>query len=406
MPDHFDVTIIGTGPGGYVCAIRAAQLGMKVAVVEKDKTFGGTCLNVGCIPSKALLHASELFEEAMVQHTIDLEDVARVRAGSPLLADLEIRLPHLIESLDRARIASLGARPEGVVTTQHAAPAASGGSRTPLAPVSSLAIDAQLTRRWLVAFLRDEVTRRRGFTKAIVGLSGGVDSAVVAALAAEALGPENVIAVRMPYRTSSPDSLAHAQLVIDALGISARTVGISAAVDGYAVASGGTLSPARLGNVMARTRMLTLFDLSAAEQALPLGTSNKSERLLGYFTWHADDAPPVNPIGDLFKTQVVALARQLGVPDVILAKPPTADLVSGQTDEGDFGITYAKADTILHWLLKGYDSARIGVLGFTPAEVELVRKRLDSTHWKRKLPTVAVLSQTAINEFYLRPVDF
>jgi NAD+ synthase len=152
--------------------------------------------------------------------------------------------------------------------------------------------------------------------------------------------------------------------------------------------------------------MVALFDRSAALGALPLGTGNKTERLFGYFTWHADDTPPVNPIGDLFKTQVVALARHLGVPEVILAKPPTADLVSGQTDEGDFGITYAKADAILHWLLKGYDSARIGALGFKPGEVELVRQRLASTHWKRRLPTVAVLSQTAINEFYLRPVDF
>ncbi|MEP6589848.1 MAG: NAD+ synthase [Gemmatimonadota bacterium] len=371
---------------------------------EGGKNFPGGSLMAG--PDGDVLVRAELFEEATVQHTIDLEDVARVRAGSPLLADLEIRLPHLIESLDRARLASLGARPEGVVTSQHAQPAASGGSRTPPAPVSSLAIDAQLTRRWLVAFLRDEVTRRRGFGKAIIGLSGGVDSAVVAALAAEALGPENVIAVRMPYRTSSPDSLAHAQLVIDALGISARTVDISAAVDGYAAASGGTLSPARLGNVMARTRMLTLFDLSAAEQALPLGTGNKSERLLGYFTWHADDAPPVNPIGDLFKTQVWALARRLGVPDAIINKPASADLVQGQTDESDFGITYPRADAILDLLLQGHGEHAIASAGYTEAEIALVRKRLDSTHWKRKLPSVAMLSQTAIGEYYLRPVDY
>jgi len=158
--------------------------------------------------------------------------------------------------------------------------------------------------------------------------------------------------------------------------------------------------------VMARMRMITLFDLAAKHRGIPLGTGNKTERLFGYFTWHGDDTPPVNPIGDLFKTQVIALARHLGVPDSILAKPPTADLVSGQTDEGDFGITYAKADAILHWLLNGYDASGIEALGFTSAEVELVRRRLDSTHWKRKLPTVAVLTQTAINEFYLRPVDF
>ncbi len=255
-------------------------------------------------------------------------------------------------------------------------------------------------------FLRDEVSRQRGFEQGLVALSGGLDSAVVAFLAAEALGPANVTAIRMPYRRSSPESLAHAALVVKQLGIGMETIDISAAADGLSASLPGRPDPARLGNILARLRMVALFDRSAALHALPLGTGNKTERLFGYFTWHADDTPPVNPIGDLFKTQVVALARHLGVPAPILAKPPTADLVSGQTDEGDFGITYPKADTILYWLLRGYDGARIEALGFTAAEVELVHRRLDSTHWKRKLPTVAVLSQTAINEFYLRPVDY
>ncbi|MGH7606184.1 MAG: NAD+ synthase [Gemmatimonadales bacterium] len=262
-----------------------------------------------------------------------------------------------------------------------------------------LAIDAELVRRWLVSFLRDEVTHRRGFTKGIVGISGGVDSAVTAFLAAAALGPENVIGVRMPYRTSSPESLAHAQLVIDALGIPSLTVDIGDAVDGYLRAV-GEADGHRQGNVMSRQRMIVLFDLSAKHRALPLGTSNKSERLLGYFTWHADDAPPVNPLGDLFKTQVWALARHMGVPEEIVAKPATADLITGQTDEADLGLPYTKVDRILHALVRGDDPPG------TPADVELVRKRLDSTHWKRKLPTVAVLSQTAIGEFYLRPVDY
>jgi len=152
--------------------------------------------------------------------------------------------------------------------------------------------------------------------------------------------------------------------------------------------------------------MIVLFDLSAKHQALPLGTGNKSERLLGYFTWHADDTPPVNPLGDLFKTQVWALARHVGVPEVIVSKPATADLIHGQTDEGDFGISYPKADRILYYLLRGLRPEEIVTHGFTAAEVELVRKRLESTHWKRKLPTVAVMSQTAIGEFYLRPVDY
>jgi NAD+ synthetase len=217
----------------------------------------------------------------------------------------------------------------------------------------------------------------------------------------------------MPYRSSSPESLAHAQLVIDALGIPSTTVDISPAVDALAGAIGEArperselMMPARLGNIMARTRMITLFDLSAAHRALPLGTGNKTERLLGYFTWHADDSPPVNPIGDLFKTQVWALARHLGVPDVIVSKPASADLIKGQTDEGDFGISYPRADAILHWILLGYRAPEISALGFDEAEIALVRQRLDTTHWKRRLPTVAMLSGTAIGEYYLRPVDY
>ncbi|MGH7629597.1 MAG: NAD+ synthase [Gemmatimonadales bacterium] len=269
-----------------------------------------------------------------------------------------------------------------------------------------MAIDPQLTRQWLVEFVRDEVQRRRGFERVVIGLSGGVDSALVAYLAAEALGPANVLGVRMPYRTSSAESLEHAALVGTSLGIPLRTVDISAAVDGLVTAIGEDVSPGRKGNMMARARMIVLFDLSAGHRSLPLGTGNKSERLLGYFTWHADDSPPVNPLGDLFKTQVWALARHVGVPEAIVAKPATADLEHGQTDEGDFGISYHKADGILHWLLLGYRPAELEPLGFTADEVALVRKRLESTHWKRRLPTVAMVSPTAIGEFYLRPVDY
>ncbi|OLC88274.1 MAG: NAD(+) synthetase [Gemmatimonadetes bacterium 13_1_20CM_4_66_11] len=267
-----------------------------------------------------------------------------------------------------------------------------------------LAIDPELTRKWLVSFLKDEVVRRRGFKKGLVGLSGGVDSALTAFLAAEALGKDNVVGVRMPYRTSSPESLEHAQLVIDKLGIPSLTIDISDAVDAL-LKQVGNHDPHRLGNIMARQRMIVLFDLSAKHNALPLGTSNKSERLLGYFTWHGDDAPPVNPLGDLFKTQVWALARHVGVPEEIVGKPATADLIKGQTDEGDLGVSYLHADRILYHLIRGEESPP-SPRGFTKEEVEIVRKRLDSTHWKRRLPTVAVLSQTAIGEFYLRPVDY
>lgn len=267
-----------------------------------------------------------------------------------------------------------------------------------------LGLDCELATEWLVAFLRAEF-KRRGFEKAVIGMSGGVDSAVTGSLCARALGAENTIAVRMPYRTSSPQSMEHAKLVIDALGITERTVDISAAVDGY-LASEPDADASRRGNVMARMRMIVLFDLSAKYHALPVGTGNKTERLFGYFTWHADDSPPINPLGDLFKTQVWELARFLGVPEVIVNKPASADLIQGQTDEGDFGISYAKADEILNWLLTGYKPEEIVAHGFAAADVEIVRKRLGSTHWKRKLPTVAMLSPTAIGESYLRPVDY
>jgi NAD+ synthetase len=269
----------------------------------------------------------------------------------------------------------------------------------------SLAIDPVLTARWLEAFLIDEMRERRGIGRAIIGLSGGIDSALVAYLCARALGPQNVYAVRMPYRSSSPESLSDAQRVIDALGIHAETIEISDAVDGY-LKHAPDADPRRKGNVMARMRMLVLFDQSARRNALPVGTGNKTERLMGYFTWHADDTPPVNPIGDLFKTQVWALARHLGVPTEVVDKPPSADLEANQTDEGDLGITYARADAILSQLLLGYSDEQLVDHGFDPADVSLVRRRVDSTHWKRHLPTTAMLTNTAINEFYLRPVDF
>lgn len=372
---------------------------------EGGKGFPGGSILTG--PDGDVLARGPLFEEAVVHHTIDLEAVPRVRAESPLLADLELRLPPLIEALGRARERTVAfAEPGSVPAVPVLTPPATSGMIGVPSAAERLAIDPALARTWLVEFLRDEVGRRRGFDRVILGLSGGVDSALVAWLAAEALGPERVIAVRMPYRASSKASLDHARMVTDALGLEERTVDITAAVDGYAAAAGELLTPARLGNVMARLRMTTLFDLSAGLGALPLGTGNKSERLLGYFTWHADDSPPINPIGDLFKTQVWALARHVGVPPAIVDKPATADLVADQTDEGDFGTSYQVADGILDLVLRGFGAEALTAAGYTAEEVAIVRHRLDSTHWKRRLPTTAMVSGTAIGEYYLRPVDY
>ncbi len=383
---------------------------------EGGKMFPGSSLVVG--PRGDVRGRAPLWDDAILSVTVDLADVTRARADAPLVADLETMMPHLRVSLD----AAMARQPYAL---EYDLPALSVRSAPPKSDRSvkndgeltvvrvsasderapaPLQIDGELTEQWLVNFIRDEMERRH-FRCAVIGVSGGVDSAVTAYLAAKALGPENVLGVRMPYRTSSRESLDHAELVIEALGIRSRTVDISPAVDGYLCnepdADGG-----RRGNVMARMRMITLFDLAAKHHGIPLGTGNKTERLFGYFTWHADDSPPINPLGDLFKTQVWALARHLGVPSVVVDKPPTADLVVGQTDEGDFGISYERADEILNWLLSGFSADELTARGFDAADVAVVKKRVEGTHWKRRLPTVAMVSPTAIGESYLRPVDY
>ena len=388
---------------------------------EGGKGFPGGSFVMG--PHGNVRVSGPLWSEALVHAAIDLEELPLARADLPLLADLETMLPHLEREIARAE------RGEQVVVGWDEPRDQEAGGSAPVEPTHSarlptqpaipvvmqrpfdphddapLRIDAELVRCWLVEFLRDEVRRRRGFQDVVLALSGGVDSSLTAFLCAEAFGPEHVFAIRLPYRTSSKESLEHAQLVIDQLGLRSATVDISDAVDAYARLD-PEMDGRRKGNVMARMRMIVLFDYSQKLNALPIGTGNKTERLFGYFTWHADDSPPVNPLGDLFKTQVWQLARHVGVPEVIVEKPASADLIVGQTDEADFGISYPLADRILYFLLQGYSVARLVALGFAEADVVLVKRRLDGTHWKRHLPSTAMLSTTAIGEYYLRPVDY
>ncbi len=258
-----------------------------------------------------------------------------------------------------------------------------------------LRIDPELTGTVLKVFLRDEI-RKVGFEKAVVGLSGGVDSSVACYLVSQALGAHNVLALRLPYHTSSPDSLEHAQLVIESLGVPSKTIDITPMVDPL-FARLPDMDNRRRGNVMARQRMIALYDQSAAIGGLVIGTSNKTELLLGYGTLFGDMAAAVNPLGDLYKTQVRQLAAHLGVPQPIIDKPPSADLWIGQTDEGEMGLTYAEADRLLMTLVdERYTPAEAIEAGFDAQLVERVWRTVRVNHYKRRGPIIAKLSSRTI----------
>ncbi|NLH00078.1 MAG: NAD+ synthase [Chloroflexi bacterium] len=263
-----------------------------------------------------------------------------------------------------------------------------------------LSINTDLTRKILTGFIHSEITRT-GFTRAVIGLSGGLDSALVCFLAAEALGPENVLAVRMPYKTSSPDSLEDAQKVIDATGVQSMTVEITAMVEPL-FARFPDMNNTRKGNIMARQRMIVLYDQSAAFNGLVIGTGNKTEILLGYTTQFGDSACALNPIGDLYKAQVRQLSKALGVPDSIITKPPSADLWAGQTDENELGFTYADADKLLYLLVdQRYTAEECIEAGFSPSFVKAVVERVRRFHYKRMLPPIAKISNRTIGYDFL-----
>jgi NAD+ synthase len=263
-----------------------------------------------------------------------------------------------------------------------------------------LEINTSLARKVLVSFVREEITRT-GLRRAVVGVSGGIDSALSCYLAVEALGPENVLAVCMPYKHSSPDSLRHAGLVIQATGVQTLTVDITPMVEPI-FEQFPKMNSRRKGNVMARERMIVLYDQSAEFGGLVVGTGNKTEIMLGYTTLYGDSACAINPLGDLYKTQVRQLARAIGVPEEIVSKPPTADLWAGQTDEGELGFTYTEADQLLYLLVdERYSPAECVQAGFKKALVERVVETVRRNQFKRVLPPIAKLSHRTVGYDFL-----
>lgn len=261
---------------------------------------------------------------------------------------------------------------------------------------SNLNLNTSEVRAFLTGFIRAQVTGA-GFSRAVIGLSGGIDSALACALAAEALGGQNVLAVRMPYATSSPDSLTDAQKVIDQTGVQALTIPITPMADAL-IGREPHMSAVRKGNIMARMRMVVLFDQSAAFGGLVVGTGNKTEALLGYTTLYGDSACAFNPLGDLFKTQVRQLAQAINLPESIQKKAPSADLWMGQTDEGELGYTYAEVDRLLFMLVDKKRTPEACVeAGFAEPFVKAVLERMRKNRFKSQLPPIARLSAMRAN---------
>ncbi len=266
-------------------------------------------------------------------------------------------------------------------------------------------VNPELALAMIDRFLQQELAKT-GLKGFVLGLSGGVDSALAAALAVRALGADRVLAVKMPYKASSPRSEADADAVIAQLGIRSERVDITPMADAY-FATCPEATPLRRGNVLARLRMTCLFDLSARERALVLGTSNKTELLLGYGTWYGDMASSLNPIGDLYKAQVWQLARHVGLPASVVSKAPSADLWPDQTDEGEMGLTYAEADAILCLLVdERHTVEEVAAAGHPLHLVQKVLAMVEGSQYKRRLPVIAKLSQRTVGIDFRYPRDW
>ena len=266
--------------------------------------------------------------------------------------------------------------------------------------MTDLSINTDLALKILTNFIKSEITRA-GFTRAVVGLSGGIDSALSCVLAAEALGPENVLAVRMPYKASSPESLEHAQLVIEQFKVQSETIEITEMVDPL-ISRDPDISKMRQGNIMARARMIVLYDQSEVFKGLVVGTGNKTELLLGYSTLWGDSASALNPIGDLYKAQVRQLSRALNIPSAIVDKAPSADLWAGQTDEDELGFTYEEVDKLLYLLVdQRYRPEECIQAGFDRVFVEKVVTRIRRNQFKRMLPPIAKISNRTVGYDFL-----
>ncbi|HEU4672761.1 MAG TPA: NAD+ synthase [Candidatus Limnocylindrales bacterium] len=267
-----------------------------------------------------------------------------------------------------------------------------------------LAIDTVVARRVIGEFIRGQL-RQAGFERAVLGLSGGIDSALVAYLVADAIGAERLLALLLPYRTSSPDSLADGETVVALLGCQSEVVDISPMVDAYFDGPGGPdASRLRRGNFMARTRMAILYDRSATFGGLVVGTGNKTEILIGYTTHYGDNASAFNPIGDLYKSQVRQLAAAVGVPERIIRKPPSADLWPGQTDEAEGSFSYPVLDRILYGLVDRRQSpAELTGQGFDPAVVDRIEQMIAASEFKRQVPPIAKLGPRTAGIDYLYP---